>query len=131
VLLQSITWCIPHLGVTCIDHISSRIGAITHNSNHGNSNSNSRSSSNSSNSTVPLLHHSNRLPSGHHNSFLPATFHASTAGRWATLLENVACPSKATHREFRHLWSISRGAIKRILRHGWAAPTTPPWRRFP
>jgi hypothetical protein len=123
------TWCIPHLGVSCVDHNSSRIGAITHNSNRGNSNSNSRSNSNSS--TVLLLHHRSRLPSGHHSSFPPATFHASTARRWATLLENAAYPSKITRHEFRHLWSINRGGIRRVLHHGWAAPTTPPWRRFP
>jgi hypothetical protein len=90
VLLQSTAWCIPHLGVSCIDHISSRIGAIAHNSNCCNS------SSKSSGSTVPLLHCRSRLPSGHHSSFPPATFHASTAGRWATSIENDACPSKAT-----------------------------------
>jgi hypothetical protein len=129
VLLQCTTWCIPHLGVSYIDHIYSRIGAIAHNSNRGNSSSNSLR--NSSSSTVLLLHRRSRLPSGHHNSFLPATFHASTAGRWATLLENATCPSKATRRVFRHPWSISSGAIRRVLHHGWATPTTPPWRRFP
>jgi hypothetical protein len=126
--LPCTTWCIPHLGVSCVDHNNSRIGAIAHHSNHGNSSNNS--SGNSTSSTVPLLHRCNRLPSGHHSSFLPATFHASTVGRWATLLDNAACPSKATHREFQHPWSISRGAIRRVLRHGQATPTTPPWRRF-
>jgi hypothetical protein len=97
-----------------------------------NSSSNSHCSSNSSsNSTVPLLHHRSRLPSGHHSSFPPATFHASTAGRWTTLIKNATCLSKATRRELRHLWSISRGAIRRVLHHRWATPTTPPWRRFP
>jgi hypothetical protein len=114
-----------HLGVSCVDHISSRIGAITHNSNHSNSNSNSSSS------TVPLLHHYIRLPSGHHSSFPPTTIHASTAGRWATSLKNATCPSKETRHKLRHLWSINRGAIRRVLRHRRATPTTPPWRRFP
>jgi hypothetical protein len=50
VLLQSTAWYIPHLGVSCVDHNSSRIGAIAHNSNSGNSSSNSHSSSSS---TVP------------------------------------------------------------------------------
>jgi hypothetical protein len=131
VLLLSTVWCIPHLGVSCVDHNSSKIGAIAHNSNRGNSSSNSRSSSNNSSSTVPLPHRRSRLPSGHHSSFPPATFHASTMGRWATLLENVACQIKATHRELRHPWSISRGAIRRVLHHERATPTTPPWRRFP
>jgi hypothetical protein len=131
VLLQYIAWCIPHLGVSCVDHISSRIGAITHNSICGNSSSNSRSSSNSSSSIVPLLHCRSRLPSVHHSSFPPTAFHASTARRWATLLKNAACTSKATHRELRHPWSISKGAIRRVLRHGRAVPTTLPWRRFP
>jgi hypothetical protein len=125
VLLQRTTWCIPHLGVSCVDHNSRRIGAIAHNSNRGNS------SSNSSSSTMPLLHRHNGLPLGHHSSFPPATFHASTAGRWATLLENAACLSKVTHRVLWHPWSISRGAIRRVLHHGWATPTTLPWRRFP
>jgi hypothetical protein len=128
VLLPSTAWCIPHLGFSCVNHNSSRIRAIAHNSNRSNFSSNRR---NSSSSTVPLLHHCNRLPSGHHSSFPPATFHASIAGRWATLLESAACLSKATRRELRHLWSISRGAIRRVLHHGWAALTTPPWRRFP
>jgi hypothetical protein len=113
------------LGVSYVDHNSSRIGPLAHNSNHGNS------SSSSSSSIVPLLHHRSRLHSGHHSSFLLATFHASTVGRQVTLLENDASPSKATHREPWHLWSINRGAIRGVLHHGWAAPTTPPQRRFP
>jgi hypothetical protein len=119
------------LEVSCVNHNSNKIGFITHNSNRANSSSNSRSSSNNSSSTVPLLHHRSRLPSGHHNSFPPATFHASTVGRWATLLENAACLSKATHRKLRHPWSISRRAIRRVLHHGRVMPITPPWRRFP
>jgi hypothetical protein len=116
---------------SCIDHISSRIGAITHNSNRDNSSSNSHSSSNSNSSIMPLLHRHNKLPSDHHNSFPLATFHALTVGRWATLLENAACPSKATRRGLRYLLSISRGAIRRVLHHRQVVPTTPPWRRFP
>jgi hypothetical protein len=123
VLLPSTAWCIPHLGVSCVDHNNCRIGVIAQNSNRGDS------SSNSSNSTVPLLHRRSSLPSGHHSSFPPATFHASTARRWATLLENAACPSKATRREFWHPWSINRGVIRRVLHHGRVAATTPPWRR--
>jgi hypothetical protein len=116
VLLQSTMWCVPHLRVSCVDHNSNRIGAITHNSNCGNSSSDNRSSSNNNNSsTVHLLHRCSRLPSSHHSSFPLATFHASIAGRWATLLENAACLSKATHRELWHPWSISRGAIRRVL----------------
>jgi hypothetical protein len=111
--------------VSCVDHNSSRIGAIAHNFTRSNS------SSNRSSSTIPLLHHRSRLPSGCRSSFPPATFHASTMGKWATLLENAVCPSKATHRELRHPWSISRGAIRRVLHHGQVAPTTPLWRRFP
>jgi hypothetical protein len=122
---------IPHLRVSCIDHNNSRIGAIAHNSNYGNSSSNSRSNNNSSSSIVPLLYRCSRLPSGHHSSFAPATFHASTVGRWTTLLENAACLSKATRRELRHPWSINRGAIRRVLHHRRAAQTTPSWRRFP
>jgi hypothetical protein len=125
VLLPSTAWCIPHLGISCVDHNSSRIGVITHNSNRSNSSSNNNSS------IVPLPHRRSRLPSGHYSSFLLATFFASTAGRWATLLKNVACLSKATHRKLWHPWSISRGAIRRVQHHEWAAPTTPPCRRFP
>jgi hypothetical protein len=110
-------------GFNYINHNSSRIGAITHNSNRDNFSSNS--------STMLLLHRRSRPPPGHHSNSPPATFHASTAGRWATLLENAASPSKATHRELQHPWSTSRGAIRRVLHHGLAAPTTPPWRRFP
>jgi hypothetical protein len=127
VLLQSTIWCIPHPGVSCIDHNSSRIGSIAHNSNRGNSCSNSRSSS----STMHLHRHHSSLPPGHHSSFPPTTFHASTTGRWATLLENVVYPSKAIRHELRHPWSISRGAIRRVPHHGWLMPTIPPWRRFP
>jgi hypothetical protein len=117
-------------GVSCVDHNSSRIEVIAHNSTRSTSSRNSHRS-NSSSSTVPLLHYHIRLPSGHHNSFPPATFHASTTGKWATLLENVVCPSKATRHELRHSWSISRGAIRRVLHHGRVVPTTPSWRRFP
>jgi hypothetical protein len=97
VLLPSTTWA-PHLGVSCVDHNSSRIGAVTHSSNCGNSSSNSHNS-NSNSSTMLLLHYNSTLPSGHHNSFPPPTFHASTVGRWATLLENATNPSKATQCE--------------------------------
>jgi hypothetical protein len=117
-------------GVSCIDHNISRIGAVAHNSNRGNSSSYSRSSS-SNNSTVPLLHRRSKLPSGHHSSFLPSTYHTSTTERWSTLVENAASPSKATHHELRQPWSISRGAIRRVLHHGRATPTTQSWRRFP
>jgi hypothetical protein len=131
VLLQSTAWCIPHPGISCIDHNSSRIGPIAHNSNRGNSYSNCRSSNNSSSSTVPLHRCHSRLPLGHHNSFPPTTFHISTAGRWATLLENVVCPNKAIRHKLRYLWSISRGAIRRVLHHGRLTSTIPPWRRVP
>jgi hypothetical protein len=83
-----------HLGVSYVGQNSSRIGAIAHNSNHSNF---SCSSSNSS--IVLLLHHRSRLPPSRHSNSLPATFHASTMGRWTTLLKNAASPSKATHRE--------------------------------
>jgi hypothetical protein len=129
VLLPSTAWCIPHLGVSCVDHNNNKIGAIANNSIHGNSSSNS-CSSNSNSSTVPLLHRRSRLPSGHHSSFLPATFHASTVGRWRTMFENAAYQSTATRLELRHPWSISRGAIRRVIHHGRVTPTTP-WRRFP
>jgi hypothetical protein len=102
VLLPCTAWCIPHLGVSCVDHNSSRIGAIAHNSNRGNFSSNNIS-------TMLLLHRCSRLPPGCHSNSPPATFHASTVGRWATLLENAANQSKATHRELRHPWSSNRG----------------------
>jgi hypothetical protein len=116
--------------VSCISHNSSRIGVVDHISIHGSS-SNSTNSSSSNSSTVLILHRRSRLPPGCHNSFPPATSHASTMGRWATLLENDTCPCKATHRELRHPWSTSGGAIKKVLHHGLTVPTTPPWRRFP
>jgi hypothetical protein len=74
VLLQSTAWCIPHLGFSCVDHNSSRIGSIAHNSNHGNLSSNSRRNSNSSSSIVPLHRRHSRLPSGHHSSFPASNF---------------------------------------------------------
>jgi hypothetical protein len=126
VLLPSSAWCIPHLEISCANRNHSKTGAITHNSNRGNS-----SRHNNSSSTVLLHHHCSRLPLGHHNTFLPVTFPAITVGRWGTLLESAASPSKATHLELRHPWSISRGTIRRVLPHGLAAPTIPLWRRFP
>jgi hypothetical protein len=128
--LQSTTLCIPHLGVSCVGYNNSKIRAIAHNSNRDNFSSNSRSSS-SNISTVLLLHSHNRNPPGLHNNTPLATFHASTMGRCATLLENAASPSKATHCDLWHPRSISRGATRRVLHHRWAAPTTPPWRRSP
>jgi hypothetical protein len=130
VLLPSTAWCIPHLGVSCVERNSNRIGAITHNSNRGNSSSN-RHNSSSSGSIMLLHHHRSRLQLGRHSSFPLATFHASTVGRWGTLLENAANPSKPTHCKLQHLWSISRGANRRVLHHGLAVPTTSPWRGFP
>jgi hypothetical protein len=131
VLLQSTAWCIPHPEVSCVDHNNSRIGSIAHNSIRGNSCSNSRNSSNNNSSTVPLHRRHSRLPLGHHSSFPPITFYASTTGRWATLLENVVCPSKAIRHELRHPWSISRGAIRRVPHHRRLVPTIPLWRIFP
>jgi hypothetical protein len=52
-------------------------------------------------------------------------------GKWAILLKNVVCPSKAILHELWHPWSISRGAIRRVSHHGRLLPTIPPWRRFP
>jgi hypothetical protein len=125
VLLPSTAWCIPHLGVSCVNHNCSRIGAIVHNFNRGNPNCNSNNSS-----TVLLLHHHSRLPPGCHSSFPPATFRASIVGRWATLLENAANPSKVTHRKLQHLWSTSRGAIRRVMHHELVVRATPSSRRF-
>jgi hypothetical protein len=96
VLLSSITWCIPHLGVSCADRNSSRIGAIAYNSNRSNSSSNSHNSnSSSSSSTVLLHHHHNRLPSGHQRCFPPATFHASTVGRWGHFAQECRQPKQS------------------------------------
>jgi hypothetical protein len=122
VLLPNTAWCIPRLGASCVNHNSCRIGAIAHISNCDNF---SRNSNNNNSSTVPLPHHHSRLPLGRHSNFLPSTFHASTAGRWATLLKNATSQSKATHRELRHPWSTNKGAIRRVLHHGLATPTTP------
>jgi hypothetical protein len=127
VLLPSTACCIPHLGVSCVNHNSSRIGAIAHNSNRGNFSSNSSNN----HSTVLLPHRHNRMPPGLHSNSLPVTFYASTVGRWATLLENAASPSKATHHELQHPWSTSKGAIIMVLHHVLVVPSTPPWRRFP
>jgi hypothetical protein len=104
VLLRSTTWCMPHLGVSCINHNSSRIGSITHNFNRDNSSCNNSRSSNSSSSIVPLPYHHSRLPSCHRSSFPPATFHASTVERWVTSLGNAACPSRAALCELRCPW---------------------------
>jgi hypothetical protein len=119
VLILSTEWCIPHLGVSCTDLNCSSIGAITHNTS---SDISSHSSSSSSSLVMLLLHLRNRRPLGHHNSFPPTTSHASTVGRWGTLLVNATSPSKATHHELWHPWSTSRGA----LHHELATPTTPP-----
>jgi hypothetical protein len=132
VLLTSTAWCIPHLGLSYADRNNSRTGAITHNSNRGNSSNNSNSSSNNNNSSTVLLpHHCSRLPSGRHSIFPPVTSPATIVERWNTLLESAANQSKATYCELWHLWLVSRGAIRRTLRHGLATPTIPPWRRFP
>jgi hypothetical protein len=66
-------------GVSCVDHNSSRIRAITHNSNRGNFSNNSHSSSNNS-SIMLLLYHHSRMPPGLHSNSPQATFHASTIG---------------------------------------------------
>jgi hypothetical protein len=130
VILLSTTWCIPHLGVSCVGHNNSRIMEITHNTN-SDSSSRNKDNNSSSSSTVLLLHHRSRLPLGHHSSFPLATFHASTIGRWGTLLMNATNPSKATHHDLRHPWSINRGANIGFLHHGLAVPTIAPWMTFP
>jgi hypothetical protein len=122
VLFLSTAWCIPHLGVSCAILNSSSIRATTHNT--GSDSSSHNSSTSSSSSVMLLLHLCSRHPSGQHSSFLLATFHASTVGRWGTLLINATSPSKATHHELRHPWSTSREANRRALHHELAAPTT-------
>jgi hypothetical protein len=129
VLLLCTTWCIPYLGVSCADLNSSRIGAIASSTNNDSSSCNSSSSSSSS--TGLLLHHRSRLLSGRHNSLLQATFHASTVERWGILLMNATNPSKATHCEVQHPWSISRGANRGVLHHRPATPTTSSWMGSP
>jgi hypothetical protein len=121
VLLPSTAWCIPHLRVSCADYNSSRTGAIAHNSNHGNF---------SSSSTMLVPHPCIKLPSGHHNGFPSVTSSATTVRRWGTLLKSATSPNKASHHELWHPWSISIGAIRRVMCHGLAAPTIPPWKRF-
>jgi hypothetical protein len=70
VVLPSTAWCIPHQGVSCVNHNSSRIGAIAHNSNRGNFSSNSHNNSSNNNiSTMLLPHHHSRLPLGCHSNF--------------------------------------------------------------
>jgi hypothetical protein len=126
VLLPSTSWCIPYPEVSYVNRNRSRTGAIIHNPNRGNSSRHSSSSS-----TVLLPHHCSWLPSGHHSIFPPVTFPATTAERWGTLLESVTSPSEETHRELRHPWSINRGANRRVMCHGLATLTIPPWRKFP
>jgi hypothetical protein len=84
-------------GVICADLSSSSIVVVTCNTSYD-------SSSHNSSSVVLLLHLHSRWPSGHHSSFPPVTFHASTVGRWGTLLMNATSPS-------------SRGANKVALHH--------------
>jgi hypothetical protein len=117
VLLPSTAWCIPHLGLSCPNHNGNRIGAIAHNTNSGNSSSNSHNnrsnscnnSSSSSSSTVLLLHCRSSLESGHHSRLPPVAFCATIAKRWDNLSVTASCPSKATHHELRHPWSINKG----------------------
>jgi hypothetical protein len=96
--------------------------------NNGSSSSSSYNNSNNS-STMLLLHCCSSLQSGHHSRFPPATFRATTMQRWDTSLSSTSCPSKATHHELRHPWSINKGAKRGVLHNGLAAPTTPPWMR--
>jgi hypothetical protein len=120
VFLPSTAWCIPHLGVSYVDHNSSRIGVITHNTNRDNFSSNSRNNSSSSNSSTVLLpHHHSRLPPGLHSNSPPATFHASTAKRWAAFLENATSPSRATHRKLWHPWSTREGPSEGSYMMDW------------
>jgi hypothetical protein len=65
-----------HLGVSCVDHNSSRIGSITHNFNRDNS------SNNSSSSTVPLPHHHSRPPQQFPTSNFPC-FNCGKMGHFA------------------------------------------------
>jgi hypothetical protein len=118
----------PKYHMASADHNSSRIGAITHNSNSGNSSSNSH---NSSSSTVLLLHCRISLQSGHHNKLPTAASHATTSKRSDTSLASASCPSKATHHEPRHPWSINKGANRGVPHHRLAVLTTPSWMRFP
>jgi hypothetical protein len=125
VLLPSTAWCIPHMGVTCTDLNSSKIGAIAHNINSSNNNNNHSSS------TVLLLHHCNRLHLGHHNRLPTTIFRASTVEIWDTLPANASLQSRTTLPKLRQPWSTSRRTHRGVLHHGLAVPTTPPWRRFP
>jgi hypothetical protein len=133
VLLPNTAWCIPHLGLSCVDHNSSRIGAIIHYSNCGNSsNNNHNSNSNNNNSSTVLLpHHHSRMQSGHHSRPPTVTFRASTAGSWDISPVSAYCQCRTIPLELRQPWPIIRRVHRGVLCQGLVVPTIPPWRRSP
>jgi hypothetical protein len=114
VLLLSNIWCIPRLGVSCVDLNNSNTGAVTCNTSSGNSNHN-----NSNSLVVLLLDLHCRRPSGHHSNIPSVASHASTMGRWGTLLMNVASPSKATHHKLHTHGQLAEGPTEGPCTMNW------------
>jgi hypothetical protein len=88
--------------------------------------------STSSNSTTILLSlYSSKEQLGHHSTSRQWGTCATTVGRLGTSPRNVACQGRPTHLVLQLLWLPSRRASREVQCSVLAAPTKPPWRRYP
>jgi hypothetical protein len=73
----------------------------------------------------------NRAPTLPPQQFPANNFPSFNCRKMGHFARECHLPKQSNSHELRHLWSIIRGAIRRVLHHGRLVPTIPPWRRFP
>jgi hypothetical protein len=67
----------------------------------------------------------------HHSRLRHWGTRATTVGRLGTSPRNATCQGRLTHLILQLMWLPCRKASREAQRNIQAAPTTPPWRRYP
>jgi hypothetical protein len=85
----------------------------------------------STSTTILLSLHNSKEQLFHHSRSHQWGTCATTVGRLGTSLRNASCQGRPTHLVLQLLWLPSRRASREAQCSVLAAPTTPPWRRYP